>query len=143
MKALTIHPLPVEQMTCGQKTIEVRTWATNYRGDVLITSSAKKCYDTIPGHALCVAELYDVRPLRRSDAEAACMPAAHCTSNLFAWVFRNFRLIEPFAIKGKLSLWNFTETDKIKVIMPVADFLNLPESEIEKLCEKYWNHLYI
>lgn len=143
MKALTIHPFFAELMTLGKKTIECRTWKTDYRGDILITSSAKKYKDTIPGHALLIAELYDVRRMHREDADAACMQRVDCSPDKFAWCLRNLRLIEPFAVKGKLSLWNFDDESKIKVIMSVDEFANLPEDKYGELCDRYWEDLYV
>lgn len=143
MKALTIHPAFVELITNGVKTIECRTWKTDHRGDILITSSAKKLHGTIPGHALCVADLYDVRPMKKDDADAACMKIKDCTSDKFAWCLRNVRLIEPIPVKGRLSLWTFEDDSQIKVIMPVIDMLNLPNEEYNAICNRYFEPLYV
>lgn len=143
MRALTIHPAFVELITMGIKTIECRTWKTDYRGDILITSSSKKLHDTIPGHALCIVELYDIKPMKKTDAEAACMKRCDCTSEKYSWFIRNVRLIEPFPVKGKLSLWNFTEDEKIKVIMTPQELVELPNDEYNAICYRYWEHLYV
>lgn len=143
MKALTVSPEYAELITNGVKTIECRTWKTDYRGDILITSSAKKKAGTIPSHALCIAELYDVRPMKKDDADAACMKQSECTADKYSWMLRNVRLIEPIPVKGKLSLWNFEEEDKIKVIMTVLELFSLPNDEYNATCEKYWTELYV
>lgn len=143
MKALTVKPEFAELISSGIKTIECRTWKTDYRGDILITSSSKIRHGTIPGHALCVAELYDIRPMKREDADAACMHKVDCTSDKFAWCLRNIRVIEPFPVKGKLSLWTFENDDAIKVIMPVIDLYNLPNEEYNAICNKYFEPLYV
>ena len=146
MKALTIHPFFVEAMSMGAKTIEVRTWKTDYRGDILITSSAKKMHDTIPGHALLIAELYDIRHVKKSDADAAFLKKQDISLDSYAWLLRNFRLIEPFPVKGKLSLWDFEEEDKIKQIMTVDELNALMESnpaEYDTICDRYWEELYV
>lgn len=62
MKALSIHPVYAGLIWAGDKTIECRSWRTDYRGDLLICSTAKKIKDTIPGHALCVVTLADIVP---------------------------------------------------------------------------------
>ena len=36
VKALSIYPEPVMDIFMGDKTIEYRTWQTDYRGDLLI-----------------------------------------------------------------------------------------------------------
>ena len=143
MKALTISPEFVELITNGVKTIECRTWKTDYRGDILITSSARKSHGTIPSHALCIAELYDVRPMKRTDSEAACILQKNCTSEKYAWCLRNVRLIKPFEVKGRLSLWNFDDESKIKVIMTVQELFDLPYDEYETICNRYWEELYV
>ena len=143
MKALTLRPEFAELVSNGIKTIECRTWKTDYRGDILITSSSKIRSGTIPGHALCVAELYDIRPMKREDADAACMKKVDCTSDKYAWCLRNIRVIEPFPVKGKLSLWNFEEEEKIKILMTVLELYSLPNEEYNALCDRYWEALYV
>ena len=107
MKALSIHPVYVAGIMCGLKTVECRTWKTDYRGDILICSTAKKQKGTIPGHALCVAELKDIVPFTRKHLEPAMMKASEFDNNYYAWILDNIRLIKPIPVKGKLSLWNF------------------------------------
>ena len=41
VKALSIHPYYAQAIVTGLKTIEVRTWRTDYRGDIVICSTAK------------------------------------------------------------------------------------------------------
>ena len=60
MKALSIHPIYAAAIFCGDKTIECRTWKTDYRGEILICSTNRKIKHTIPGHALCTAKLVDI-----------------------------------------------------------------------------------
>lgn len=146
MKALTIHPMYVEAMSIGAKTIECRTWKTDYRGDILITASAKKMHDTIPSHALLVAELYDIRKMRKDDAKAAFMLPHDVSYDQFAWCLRNFRLIEPIPVKGKLSLWNFDEDEKIKEIMTVDELLDLMDNNPDEYLDvfnRYWRDIYV
>ena len=106
MKALSISPEYACAIFCGEKTVECRTWSTNYRGDILICSTAKKIKGTIPGHALCVATIKDVVPMEKKHLKAACMRNAEYNPSSYAWILDNIRFIRPFAVKGKLSLWN-------------------------------------
>ena len=46
----------------GDKTIEYRTWQTDYRGDLLICAGAKKEVGYVNGYAYFVVSLLDVRP---------------------------------------------------------------------------------
>ena len=105
MKALSIHPYFALQIFFLEKTVECRSWTTKYRGDILICSTAKKFKETIPGHALCVVTLKDIVPMKKEHLEAACMYEDEYSADTYAWILDNVRVIEPFAVKGKLSLW--------------------------------------
>ena len=53
MKSLSLNPYWAHCVLCGEKTIECRTWKTDYRGDLLICSSnIPKIEGTIAGHGL-------------------------------------------------------------------------------------------
>lgn len=133
MKALSIHPLFAMEIATGLKTVECRTWSTDYRGELLICSTAKKLHGTIPGHALAVVDLVDIVPFTRQHMEAADM-TGEVPENAFAWLLKNPRYIVPFAVKGKLSLWDCEED---------ITYLPTPESEEEDdaLGAKYWQPL--
>ena len=73
MKALSIHPYYAMAIVSGQKTIEIRSWETSYRGDILICSTAKKQRGTIPGHALGVVTLEDIRRFEKKDFKATLL----------------------------------------------------------------------
>lgn len=136
MKALSIHPIFASMIFCGDKTIEVRTWSTDYRGDLLICSTNKKIKDTIPGHGLCVVTLKDVVPMQKKHCKAACMPQSAFQPGLFAWMLEDLRLIKPIPLKGKLSLWNYD--GEIEYIQPPET-----EEEDEKLYHDIWEPLFI
>ena len=141
MKALTIHPLYAGGIAFGLKTIEVRSWRTDYRGDILITSSSKLLHDTIPGHALCIARLDDVRPIKKKDAEFAMMRPADIDASCFAWCLSDIRLIKPVPVKGRLSLWNCDIEPEI--IMPLNQYLQLSDEDDERIFNQYWRDLYV
>ena len=136
MKALSIHPAFAGLIFSGEKTIEVRSWLTDYRGDILICSTAKKLKDTIPGHALCVVKLADVQPFTKKHMKAACMPAGAFQPGLYAWMLEDLRIIRPIPVKGKLSLWNFDGE---------IEYLPEPKSkeEDEKMFKEIWEPLFI
>lgn len=106
MKAISIRPDYAGLIFAGDKTIECRTWQTDYRGDLLICSTAKKLHDTIPSHALCVVTLEDILPFRRKHLKAACMRDSEYSDGTYAWILNNLRIIRPFSVKGKLSLFD-------------------------------------
>ena len=136
MKALSIHPYFAAGIFTGKKTIECRSWYTDYRGDILICSTAKKIKDTIPGHALCVVSLVDIRPFTKNDCEAALMVKSDFQPGQYAWILDNVRIIRPIPLKGRLSLWNYDGE---------IEYLPEPKTdeEDEKMYHEIWEPLFI
>lgn len=136
MKALSINPAYAGLIFSGDKTVEIRSWPTDYRGDLLIVSTAKKLKDTIPGHALCVVKLADVVPLQKKHLKAACVPKSFYQPGLFAWILTDLRLIRPIPLKGKLSLWNYDGD---------IEFIPEPQTdeEDERLYHEIWEPLFV
>jgi len=101
MKAISLKQPWANYIASGQKTIETRKWSTKYRGKILIVSS--KSPDIPPaGFALAVAEIVNCRPMVKADEKAAMCevyPKAH------SWLLKNVHRIEPFPVKGQLSLY--------------------------------------
>ncbi len=102
-KAISLKQ-PWANLICeGKKTIETRKWATKYRGDLVICSSKNPGIEPF-GKALCIAELYDVRPMQKQDEQKACIkvyPKAQ------SWFLKNLRIIKnPIPIKGQLNIFD-------------------------------------
>lgn len=120
MKALSIRADYAADVFLGDKTIEVRSWKTSYRGDFLVCANREKIPGTIPGYAICIAELKNIRPLLISDADAALFEPEdfekHQMNELYAWEIGHVRIINPLPIKGRLSLFNADVDDKIEII---------------------------
>lgn len=133
MKALSIEAGFALCIVAGVKTIECRTWSTNYRGDIMICSTAKKIHGTIPSHALGIVTLKDIVPFTRKHLKEACMRPADYSKGCYAWILENPRLIKPIPVKGKLSLWEFSEPYEI------VSFNN--EDEEEAFCVEYWDSI--
>lgn len=144
MKALSIHPVYAFNIATGEKTIECRTWKTDYRGEIVICSTAKKLYGTVPGCALAVVTLKDVVPFKREHLQAAMMEPKDYRPGLYAWILENNRIIKPIPVKGKLSLWEFTQLDKIEYI-PECEWVDAPEYTETNIdwFEKYWEEYAI
>lgn len=136
MKALSVHPFYAMAIVSGIKPIECRTWATDYRGDILICSTAKKMKGTVPSHALGIVTLKNVRTFHRRDLEAAIMEPHDFRQGLFAWELENPRLIKPIPIKGKLSLWEY-QGEQPEIIKVVSD------EEGEQFLKDFWEPLYV
>lgn len=87
----------------AQKTIEVRTWSTDYRGPLLIVSTKKPKIMGLPlGKAVCTCEIIGCRLMDRSDeyrAQCRWEPRA------FAWLLTNIVPTEPFQVKGQQGFY--------------------------------------
>lgn len=115
MKAISIKQPWAELIVCGRKTIETRTWKTDYRGEILICASlgwdksvaerfnCTRSHAPDRGAAIAYAVLVDVRPMRISDEPFAL---CYCQNNLYAWILADVRRSVPFSVKGKLGLFD-------------------------------------
>lgn len=106
----------------AEKTIEVRTRNTNYRGDLLICSSAKP---VLPGRESGVTcgfvELYDTKPVEQftpEDWAATCIPENERPRKGFGWLMKNPRRVVEMPIKGQLGVYN--------LIVPKDDITEYP-----------------
>lgn len=108
------------------KTIEVRTRNTNYRGDLLICSSAKPVdpWGRHPAGVTCgFVELYGVKPVEEFTAEdwaATCIPESERPRKGFGWLVRNPRRVVEMPIKGQLGVYN--------LIVPKGDITEYPRT---------------
>ncbi len=96
----------------AMKSIEVRTCATSYRGDLLITSGARGT-DGHPGGVLCgIVELYGVKRVEdfdEDDWKATCLPAGEQPAKGYGWLMRDpRRAVVPLPVKGRKGI--FTQT---------------------------------
>lgn len=94
------------------KTIEVRTRNTNYRGDLLVCSSAKPVDPWgrhLAGVTCGFVELYDVKPVEQfttDDWDATCIPEDKRPRTGYGWMMRNPRRVVEMPIKGQLGVYN-------------------------------------
>lgn len=126
MKALSIKEPYASFIIRSDKTIETRTYATAYRGPLLIVTT-KKPFDNwlfmidelrkrgwlkkdfeelLPlGHAVAVVDLVNCRPMEpnRAEEREACVS---WKATLFAWELEKVRLIKPFRVRGQQGLYN-------------------------------------
>jgi len=104
MKAISLHQPWASMIASGKKSIETRRWFTSFRGDLLIVSTAKPTVPGLPnGKALCIVELYKCRPMDTWDEKLAC---CQYYPGAYAWVLRNIRPIEPFAVRGSQGFYD-------------------------------------
>ena len=135
VKALSILPEFAAEIFDGIKTIEWRSWKTDYRGDLLICASSRKIKGCISGYALCMVELVDVVPFTKKHLDGALMDSVPDPAG-YAWLLGNVRLIKPFPCKGKLHLYD-VDASLVEV------FSHIQTRDAEKDFEKYYRQLYV
>ena len=103
MKALSIREPWIGMIVDGTKTIETRTWPTNYRGPLLLVGS-KKPRGKYAGLAAATANLVDCRLMTVTDQKAAgCL----WYWGAYAWVLEDVQKVpEPFKVRGQLRLYD-------------------------------------
>jgi hypothetical protein len=102
MKALSGKQPWANLIASGEKSIETRLWATEYRGPLLIISSQTPRIAPA-GYALALVDLIECRPMMLSDEKGAKCPVY---DNAVAWLFRNVRALEPFPVGGQLGVFD-------------------------------------
>jgi len=103
MKVLTIKEPWASMILEGKKTIETRTWKTDYRGQILLHAS-KNPKSKISGCIFASAEIVDCKEMIQAHEKLACCevyPKAN------SWFLKNIKQTELKEVKGKLGLWNF------------------------------------
>ncbi len=101
-KELSIKEPYASMINDGKKTIETRTWATDYRGEILICAS-KSPKGLLSGLAFATARIIDCRLMTREDEKAAC---CEIYPNAWAWILEDiWSLPDPFPVMGQLSLF--------------------------------------
>ena len=113
MKALSVRGDYIMDMIAGKKKIEYRTWKTNYRGPILMCSTAKKVAGAAPGYAICVVNLKSIQyfPLE----------------GFYHWNIELAIVIKPIHVKGQLKLFNVDDN----LIEPIS--MKEFESEVRPL----------
>lgn len=95
----------------GRKTMETRLWYTRYRGPLVICASARPRIEGLPaGQALCIVMMSECRPMRPSDAQAACCDRYE---GAYVWVFTRRWQILPFAVRGKPGLFTLVVPEQV------------------------------
>lgn len=127
MKALTIKEPYASFITKQIKTIETRSWKTNYRGEIYIHAGKSKVHfkskevETIAknlsfhyGKILCKCELVDCVYMTEEFIEYVKknFPMDYILGEYevgrYAWILKvKEELKEPICMNGKLGIWNY------------------------------------
>jgi hypothetical protein len=119
LRVLSVRQPWASLIASGRKTIELRSWATKYRGPVLIVSGASAwrgdhAYEIGPrGVAVCVVDLVECRASSDSDEAAACLLPPPGFG--FALCLANARPVAPVPVKGKLGLYRCDDALRVAV----------------------------
>ncbi|MCK9370153.1 ASCH domain-containing protein [Candidatus Dojkabacteria bacterium] len=101
MKALTIQEPYASMILEGKKTIETRTWKTNYRG-LIILHASKNPKSEISGKIFAVAKIVDCKPMKKKDEKLAC---CEIYPRAYSWFLEDIKPTELKEVKGSLGLW--------------------------------------
>lgn len=127
MKALSIYAPYAMGIAGNLKTIETRSWATNYRGDILICSTleGKNNKDLkdyfIFGHAIAVATISDCAKFKNSDRRKAMIEDNIDMQDMYSWHLSNIRPIKPIPIKGQQRIYNTKINSKDLIFLDKKD----------------------
>ena len=128
IRGLSIKQPWVNLILSGQKTIETRSYKTNYRGAILICASQSPKIEPY-GQAVALAYLYDCQPMKPEDEPAACIEVY---DKAHSWFLKEIMAIKPFPFKGKLGVFplNIEIWDSIffrPKENPIQNMFNLPK----------------
>lgn len=123
MKALSVNSYYATLILEGRKTVECRSWKTDYRGEILICANSTKNDFCLCGRAACIVELVDIMPFTPDHLQAACMeqmPDDAKSRKYYAWIINVTEDVMPVKIKGQLNLFNVDDAlvDRIASIAP-------------------------
>lgn len=141
LKAISLWEPWASLIWCGSKTIETRSWAPKFRGELLICAAKAKHLSKTRHLYLLEPFLNALRPLRKKGylylnygkaVAVVTLVDVQSTNHLplseywkekdfgdyspsrYAWIFKNIRPIEkPFPVTGRQGFFNVDVTGKI------------------------------
>ncbi len=122
MKALSVKEPWISRIRDEDKTIETRTWQTNYRGDLILVGS-REPEGKYSGKICVKVNVIDCRPMTKEDEEAA---KVEFEQGLFSWVLKDKVKLMPVNQKGSQGFFNVDD----KLLIPL-DGYNEKEKKME------------
>ena len=126
VKVLTIKEPFATLIMQGIKTIETRSFKTNYRGELYIQASLAHQKRTFPeplnsfintlqmhyGKIICKVNLVDciymdeefIAKIKKNKKEYS---VGHYEVGRYAWILKDVKIIKSIPVKGKLGIWNY------------------------------------
>lgn len=129
-KALSVKQPYAGMLATGEKTIELRSKPTSYRGQLLICSSKDKGKKSKPdagyGCTIAFVDLYDCKPVKDLTPEEwemtrvtpDIMEKYRSSGKGYAWLVRNPRKVIEFPVKGQLGIFNLVYTKDMIIYKP-------------------------
>jgi hypothetical protein len=105
LPAISVKQHWASMIASGEKSIETRTWYTQYRGPLVICSSALPKGEGVTRRAVCVVLLLHCREMTVEDERLACCPIYERAK---AWVLSRERRVTLKAmsdVRGRLGIW--------------------------------------
>jgi len=135
-KALILNDYPgapyADWIKTGEKTIETRYRSFSYRGDVIICCGKTNSVGKNAGKALCIVELWKIRPMKKSDEKAAGVAYDRKIKSFLLRNWRHFSRdfdVSPQRISGAWqSLFKITIPGDVEIIAR-ADIKPFTEKE--------------
>lgn len=138
-RALTVKQPYANRIAEGQKTVELRTKNTAYRGDILICSSSLPELEGLEsGASICLVELYDVKKVKDLTKEEKAKTCLHEKAEYwkhakYGWMLRNPRRVIEYPVKGQLGIWNLVYTEGLIIPYPIYPHPKPPKNMWIKL----------
>ncbi|MCL2459117.1 MAG: ASCH domain-containing protein [Desulfobulbus sp.] len=104
-RCLTVRQPWASLIAAGDKTIEIRSRPTHYRGQLIITASANPWPGKPTGCIICTVDLIECRAMGPGDLAKACCQPYDGWLDCYAWVLANPAPLPPVPIKGRLGIW--------------------------------------
>lgn len=131
MKVLSLTEPYATIIKKGKKTIETRSWKTNYRGKLYIHASSTKISKEYRenkdlmnlvdinnlnyGYIICSCELVDCIEMTDDFIEKVKLDNEEYISGIYArgryaWILKNIEILDkPIKAKGHLGIWNLEQ----------------------------------
>lgn len=125
MKVLTLKEPWASLIAIGIKTIETRSWKTNYRGEIYIHTGLTEVQtpkevendynksNSRPGYivakcnltdCICMDEKY-INQVKETDIKNYVCGSFEV--GRYAWILEDAEIITPIPARGRLSIWNY------------------------------------